>query len=98
SLGERDTDLAAMCPQNAQSYCEWNVLVLPKKVLADLGHFPQGCQLWHPDAPRLQGHELRGVSGQGIDPGELGSPEALHVDAVPQERMPGQIFVSIGDE
>src|SRR5271166_2546590 len=97
-LGKRDTDLAAMSSQDAQRFGEWNVLGLPKKVLADIRHFPQTCQLWHADAPRLQGHELRGMPGEGINASEFRSPEALHIDAVPKERMPGQVVICVGDE
>ena len=73
-LSKRDPDLAAVSPQDAQCHCEWNVLVLPKKMLADVRNFPEGCQLWHTDAPGLQRHELRAIAGQRIDPGE---PAAL---------------------
>ena len=97
-LGKRDTDLAAMSSQDAQCFCEWSVLVLPKKVLAGIRHFPQTCQLWHADAPRLQRHELRGIPGEKINTSEFRSPEALHIDAVPQERMPGQVVICVGDE
>ena len=69
-----------------------------QEVLPDPGDLPEGGEFGHADVPGLEGHEAGGLPRERINPGELGGTEALHVDAVPEEGVPVQVVLGVGDE
>jgi hypothetical protein len=62
------------------------------------GKSQETCELGDADAPLPEGEELRARAGQAVDADELGSTEALHVDAVAEKSAPVQVFVRVRDE
>ena len=85
-----------MPPQNIQSRGE-PTLFSPELIL-DPSDMPQAGELGNAEPALPQRPELRRGSREAVHASELGGADALHVDAVPEERVPGEVVVRVGDE
>lgn len=97
-LSQRLAHYSPRGPELVQSCLQLHASQVGFQVLPDRRNSPKRGQLRYANAPLSQRDEVRSGLREIVDTGELAGTETLHVDAVAQERMPGQFFVGIGDE
>jgi len=95
---ERLAVASAAASQDVEGRAERHPSRAVAEVTVDRADVREAGELGHTESALSQRLELRRRPRQRVNTSKLAGPEALHIDAVPEEGVPGEVVVRIGDE